>query len=177
MKKLAMQKTDGISMATAAAALMMAGHVSAGIDVNNNNAEEPVKISVCQDLHGAGQSACNGVGNSAGAGENSDGSGFVALSSGNDAFSAALCQFAGGTEATAATAPAEASLAGDAVEVTYCNDVFTCAGLSACKGNDNPNGAGQNTCHGIGFVGIYSGEKALSDQLCEKLGGTVLSSL
>lgn len=172
-----MKKSDGISMATAAAALMLAGQASAGIDVNNNNADEPVKISVCQDLTGAGQSACNGVGNTSGAGQNADGSGFVAISSGNAAFSAALCQFAGGTEATAATASAEASLADDAVQVTYCNDVFTCAGLSACKGNDNPNGAGQNTCHGIGFVGIYSGDKSLSDQLCEKLGGTALTSL
>jgi hypothetical protein len=55
--------------------------------------------------------------------------------------------------------------------------LFTCAGLIACNGNSNAACAGKNSCHGIGFVGVYSGSEELSNALCEKLGGSALSSL
>jgi hypothetical protein len=171
-----MKKTDGFTLASAAAALLMSGSSMAAFDVSHSNADDPVKISVCQNAHGAGQSACKGFGNDAGAGSNScGGAGFVAISSGNENFSAALCQFAGGSEVASITATPDTSLDDDAVKVAYCNDVFTCAGLSACKGNANAACAGQNSCHGIGFVGVYSGDQALSNELCEKLGGSVVS--
>ena len=171
-----MKKIDGYTLASAAAALLMSGSGMAAFDVSHNNADDPVKISVCQNAHGAGQSACKGFGNDAGAGSNScSGAGFVAISSGNENFSAALCQFIGGTEVSSITATPETSLSDDAVKVAYCNDVFTCAGLSACKGNANAACAGQNGCHGIGFVGVYSGDEALSSELCAKLGGSVVS--
>ena len=176
--KLHMKKTDGFTLASAAAALMMSGTGMAAFDVDSKNPEAPIKISLCQSIHAAGQSACKGLGNDAGAGANSSSDvGFVAVSTGNANFSAAMCQVMGGSEAAQLTAMPDTELAEEAVYVAYCNDVFTCAGLSACKGNANTNGAGQNTCHGIGFVGVYTGDKALSDSLCEKLGGTVLSSL
>jgi hypothetical protein len=171
-----MKKTEGFTMASAAAALLMSGAGMAAMDVGHNDVNDPIKISVCQNVHGSGQSACKGFGNEAGAGSNSCGGvGFVAISSGNDNFSAALCQVIGGTEAGRMSATPETSLSGNAVQVAYCNDVFTCAGLSACKGNANASCAGQNSCHGIGFVGIYSGDQALSNELCEKLGGSVVS--
>lgn len=173
-----MNRTDGFTLASAAAALLMSGSGMAAFDTANKDPDAPVKISLCQSVHAAGQSACKGLGNDAGAGQNTCGGvGFVAVSTGNANFSAAMCQVMGGSEAESMTAMPDTELGGEAVQVAYCNDVFTCAGLSACKGNDNPNGAGQNTCHGIGFVGVYTGDKALSDSLCEKLGGTVLSSL
>lgn len=174
-----MKKTDGFTMASAAAALLMAAPSMAAFDAASSNPDDPVRISVCQNVHGAGQSACKGFGNDAGAGNNScSGAGFVAISSGNDNFSSVLCQVLGGTHAEAVAAPEDNQLAAlEGVEITYCNDVFTCAGLSACKGNGNPEGPGVNTCHGIGFVGVYTGEASLSDALCEKLGGTILSSL
>jgi hypothetical protein len=172
-----MKTTDGFSLATAAAALMMSGASLAELQVNQTNPDDPVKISVCQNAHAAGQSACKGFGNDAGAGANScAGVGFVAITTGNGAFSSAMCQFVGGTEVASLTAAAEFSLSDEAVSVAYCNDVFTCAGLSACKGNNNLAGAGKNSCHGIGFVGVYSGNEELSQSLCAKLGGTVLSA-
>lgn len=173
-----MKKTDGFTLASAAAALMMSGSGMAAFDVESKNPDAPIKISLCQSVHAAGQSACKGLGNEAGAGANSCGGvGFVAVSTGNANFSAAMCQVMGGSEVANLTASPETTLAEEAVHVAYCNDVFTCAGLSACKGNANASCAGQNTCHGIGFVGVYTGDKALSESLCEKLGGTVLSSL
>lgn len=171
-----MRTTDGFSLASAAAALMMSGASMADLSADQTNPEDPVKISVCQNAHAAGQSACKGFGNDAGAGANSCGGvGFVAITTGNGAFSSAMCQVVGGTEAASLTAAAEFTLSDDAVSVAYCSDVFTCAGLSACKGNNNAAGAGKNSCHGIGFVGIYSGNAELSESLCAKLGGTVLS--
>jgi len=173
-----MKKTDGFSLATAAAALLMSGSTLAQLDANQTNPDDPVKISVCQNVHAAGQSACKGFGNDAGAGANScSTAGFVAITTGNAAFSSVMCQVLGGTEVTSLTAPEGFNLSDEAVSVAYCNDVFTCAGLSACKGNNNDAGAGKNSCHGIGFVGVYSGNAELSNSLCEKLGGNVLSSI
>jgi hypothetical protein len=173
-----MKRTDGFSLATAAAALLMSGSGMAELDVSQTNPDDPIKISVCQNVSGEGQSACKGFGNDAGAGANSCSAvGFVALTSGNGAFSAALCQVLGGTQAASLTAKPDFTLGETAVSVTYCNDVFTCAGLSACKGNSNAACAGKNSCHGIGFVGVYSGSEELSNALCEKLGGSALSSL
>jgi hypothetical protein len=172
-----MKTTDGFSLATAAAALLMSGSSLAQLSADQTNPDDPVKISVCQNAHAAGQSACKGFGNDAGAGANSCGAmGFVAITTGNSAFSSAMCQVVGGTEAASLTAAAEFTLSDNAVSVAYCNDVFTCAGLSACKGNNNAAGAGKNSCHGIGFIGIYSGSAELSESLCAKLGGTVLSA-
>ena len=98
-----MKKTDGFSLATAAAALLMSGSTMAELTADQTNPDDPVKISVCQNVHAAGQSACKGFGNDA--------------------------------------------------------------------------GAGKNSCHGIGFLGVYTGNAELSNALCEKLGGNVLSSL
>lgn len=173
-----MKRTDGFSLATAAAALLMSGSAMATLDVNQTNPDDPVKISVCQNISAEGQSACKGFGNDASAGANScSAAGFVAITSGNGAFSAALCQVLGGTQAASLTSKANFNLGETAVSVTYCNDVFTCAGLSACKGNSNAACAGKNSCHGVGFVGVYSGSEELSASLCQKLGGSALSSL
>lgn len=150
------KKSDGFTLATAAAALMMSGSALAAFDSLDNNPDNPVKIAVCQDVESAN---------------------FVAISTGNDNFSSVMCQVLGGSQAKALSAKPDTDLGADAVKVAYCNDVFTCAGLSACKGNANASCAGQNTCHGIGFVGVYSDSEELSASLCEKLGGTVLSSL
>lgn len=150
------KKSDGFTLATAAAALMMSGSAMAAFDSLDNNPDNPVKIAVCQDV---------------------DSANFVAISTGNENFSSVMCQVLGGSQAKALSAKPDTDLAADAVKVAYCNDVFTCAGLSACKGNANASCAGQNTCHGIGFVGVYSDSDELSASLCEKLGGTVLSSL
>ena len=151
-----MKKTDGISLATAAAALLMTGSAFAAFDTLDNNPENPVKMAVC---------------------ENVPGSDLVAIATGNENFSAVMCQVLGGSMAKALTATPTTDLLADAVKVAYCNDVFTCAGLSACKGNANAACAGLNSCHGIGFVGVYSNDEELSKSLCEKLGGSVLTSL
>lgn len=151
-----MKKTDGISLATAAAALLMASSSMAVFENLDNNPDNPVKMAVCENVEGAD---------------------FVAVTTGNENFSAVMCQVLGGAAAKALSAKPDTNLLEDAVKVAYCNDVFTCAGLSACKGNANAACAGQNTCHGIGFVGVYSNDEGLSQSLCEKLGGTVLSSL
>lgn len=174
-----MRKTDGFTMASAAAALLMTAPAMAAFDPATAESDDPVRIAICENVHDAGQSACKGFGNDAGAGNNScSGVGFVAISSGNDNFSSVLCQVLGGNAVGTVAAAEDNKLAElDGVQITYCNDVFTCAGLSACKGNGNPEGPGVNTCHGIGFVGVYSGDASLSDSLCEKLGGTILSSL
>ena len=42
-----MKRTDGFSLATAAAALLMSGSAMATLDVNQTNPDDPVKISVC----------------------------------------------------------------------------------------------------------------------------------
>ena len=61
--------------------------------------------------------------------------------------------------------------------MAYCNDLFSCNTFSACKGNGNDNCAGKNSCHGIGFVAIATGSMTVSEQLCTKLGGKLISSL
>ena len=105
----------------------------------------------------------------------------MAISSGHELLSKSLCERAGGQQVGAAQVAPGAAIApagaAKATELAYCNDLFTCNSFSACKGNSNPNCAGKNTCHGIGFVGISSADLELSKQLCEKLGGSVLSSL
>ncbi|MGM0631709.1 MAG: hypothetical protein ACQETO_00890 [Pseudomonadota bacterium] len=150
-----MKRSDGIKMASAAAALL-AG-ISTGQAATDSD-EGPVKVSHCQDVENAPD-------------------GIATITTGNANFSAVMCQVLGGSEASASAAAPGEHPDGAPQAMTHCNDVFTCAGLSACKGNDNAACAGQNDCHGIGFVGVYSAEKSVSDSLCEKLGGTVLSSI
>lgn len=152
-----MKHNEGIRMASAAAALLVAGTATDTL-AQSDAAEGPVKVSHCEGVPGTVD-------------------GRATITTGNANFSSVMCQVAGGSEASAATAAPGEHPEGAPEVVTYCNDVFTCAGLSACKGNDNAACAGQNDCHGIGFVGVYSAEKSISDSLCEKLGGTVLSSL
>lgn len=176
-----MNKSDGITLASAAAALMVSSAMLSAPAVADE--ASPVKISQCQGLSSCnGQSACKGFGNDKFAGQNScSGIGFVGISSGHEMLSKSLCERLGGTQVgSLAIAPAAQfgpEESQPAIQVTYCNDVFTCSGFSACKGNANTNCAGKNSCHGIGFVGISSGDLKLSQQLCEKLGGAVLSSL
>jgi len=156
-----MNKSDGITLASAAAALMMSSAMLSAAAAADD--ATPVKVSQCQGLV---QSSSDGI---------------VSISSGHEMLSKSLCERLGGTQvgslalaAAAQSGPVESE---QAVQVTYCNDLFTCSGFSACKGNNNANCAGKNGCHGIGFVGISSGDLKLSQQLCEKLGGAVLSSL
>ncbi|GAB1263521.1 hypothetical protein NBRC116493_23820 [Aurantivibrio infirmus] len=172
---------DGVSLATAAAALLVS---SAAISPKAVDAAEPastpVKVSLCQGLHSChGESACKGYGNDVGAGQNNcGGMGFVSFSSGKAEFSAQLCEKLGGTQVAAKAISVEANTASDdAIKVTYCDDVFSCGGYSACKGNSNANCAGKNGCGGEGYVGISTGKVALSEKLCEKLGGTVIKKL
>ena len=177
-----MNRTDGFTLASAAAALMMSSAMVASAPAQAADAPA-VKVSQCQGLASChGQSACKGFGNANAAGKNScSGIGFVGISSGHEMLSKSLCERLGGTqvgsialEPAAKVGPVETA---DAVQVAYCNDLFTCAGFSACKGNGNDNCASKNSCHGIGFVGISSGDIKLSQQLCEKLGGALISSL
>jgi hypothetical protein len=155
-----MNRSDGIKMASAAA-LLLAGcsDDTSSVALAQAGAEEgPVKVSHCQNVSDIPD-------------------GMASISTGNANFSAVMCQVLGGSEASASTAMPGHHPEGAPVAVTWCNDVFTCAGLSACKGNDNAACAGQNDCHGIGFVGVYSEDESYSDMLCKKLGGTVLSSI
>lgn len=156
-----MNRSDGIKMASAAA-LLLAGcsDQAPGVALAQANGEEegPVKVSHCQNVSDVP-------------------GGMAAITTGNANFSAVMCQVLGGSEASASTAMPGQHPEGAPVAVTWCNDVFTCAGLSACKGNDNAACAGQNDCHGIGFVGVYTEDDSYSDILCEKLGGTVLPSI
>lgn len=172
-----MRTTDGFKMASSAAALLLA---SAGMSAGASAAEvaEPVKVSQCQGLTSChGLSACKGFGNEAGAGKNScSGIGFVSFASGHAMVSKSFCDKLGGKEVASVSAvPAAAPLEG--VQVAYCNDLFSCNTFSACKGNGNDNCAGKNSCHGIGFVTIATGDMTLSEQLCSKLGGNLISSL
>ena len=172
-----MRTTDGFKMASSAAALLLA---SAAMSSGATTAEvaEPVKISQCQGLTSChGLSACKGFGNEAGAGKNScSGVGFVSFASGHAMVSKSFCEKLGGKEvASVSAAPATAPLEG--VQVAYCNDLFSCNTFSACKGNGNANCAGKNSCHGIGFVAIATGDMTLSEQLCSKLGGNLISAL
>lgn len=153
-----MKHSDGIKLASAAA-LLLAGctteNATASAEVATGG-EGPVKVAHCEGVV-----------------END----LVSISSGNQNFSNTMCMVLGGSAAGELAMQPGEHVGGGALQVTYCNDVFTCAGLSACKGNDNAACAAQNDCHAIGFVGVYSSEKSLSDELCVKLGGTVLSSL
>lgn len=172
-----MRTTDGFKMASSAAALLLASTaMSSG--VNAAEVAEPVKISQCQGLTSCqGLSACKGFGNEAGAGKNScSGIGFVSFASGHAMASKSFCDKLGGKEVASVSAvPAAAPLEG--VQVAYCNDLFSCSTFSACKGNGNANCAGKNSCHGIGFVAIATGDMTLSEQLCGKLGGNLISGL
>ncbi|MDP1930551.1 MAG: hypothetical protein Q8L60_03730 [Gammaproteobacteria bacterium] len=172
-----MRTTDGFKMASSAAALLLA---SAAISSGASAADvaEPVKISQCQGLTSChGMSACKGFGNDVGAGKNSCGGiGFVSFASGHAMVSKSFCEKLGGKEVASVSAvPAAAPLEG--VQVAYCNDLFSCNTFSACKGNGNDNCAGKNSCHGIGFVAIATGNMTLSEQLCSKLGGNLISGL
>ena len=155
-----MNKSDGITLASAAAALMMSSAMFSAPAAADETT--PVKISQCQGFV-------------------PDGEGLVSISSGHEMLSKSLCERLGGTQtgslAVAAAAQINPEQSQQPVETAYCNDLFTCNGFSACKGNGNANCAGKNSCHGIGFVGISSADLKLSQQLCEKLGGAVLSSL
>jgi hypothetical protein len=156
-----MNKSDGITLASAAAALLMSSAMLSAPAAADE--ASPVKVTQCQGLV---QSSSEAI---------------VGISSGHEMLSKSLCERLGGTQVgslalapAAQISPAESE---QATEIAYCNDLFTCSGFSACKGNGNANCAGKNSCHGIGFVGISSSDLKLSQQLCEKLGGAVLSSL
>ncbi len=172
-----MKTSDGIKIASSAAALWMATSALSGVTFAQEVAE-PVKISQCQGLTSChGQSACKGFGNTVGAGKNScAGIGFVSFASGHAMVSKSFCDKLGGKEVASVTAAPAAAVA-EGVKVAYCNDLFSCNTFSACKGNGNDNCAGKNSCHGIGFVAIASGDMTLSEQLCSKLGGNLISEL
>ncbi len=172
-----MNTIDGFKLATSAAALLVAG-AALSADVNAEESAGPVKISQCQGLTSChGQSACKGFGNDAGAGKNScSGMGFVSFSSGHAMVSKSFCDKLGGKEVASVAAAPVAAVA-EGMQVAYCNDLFSCNTFSACKGNGNANCAGKNSCHGIGFVAIATGDMKLSEQLCGKLGGNLISGL
>lgn len=153
-----MNKPDGMTLATAAAALLMSSTVLSPAALAEEDAE-PVKVSHCQGIEGA--------------------SGVVAISSGHAMLSRSLCQRAGGEEMASISVTIGANISQNpaVTEVSYCNNLFTCNAFSACKGNGNANCAGKNSCHGIGFVGISNSDLQLTQQLCEKLGGSLISSL
>lgn len=150
-----MKTTDGLKLASSAAALMLA---TAGLSSSTqaDGVAEPVKISQCQ-------------------GVSEDGS-LVSFSSGHAMVSKSFCDKLGGTQIAAVSSVPQAPVA-MGVQVAYCNDLFSCNTFSACKGNGNESCAGQNSCHGIGFVAIATGDMSLSEQLCGKLGGNLISEL
>lgn len=150
-----MKTTDGLKLASSAAALMFAtAALSSGTQADE--VVEPVKISQCEGL-------------------SPDGS-LVSFSSGHAMVSKSFCDKLGGTQVGAISAAAQAPVAAG-IQVAYCNDLFSCNTFSACKGNGNDSCAGQNSCHGIGFVAIATGDMSLSEQLCGKLGGNLISEL
>ncbi|MES3007189.1 MAG: hypothetical protein V4751_05400 [Pseudomonadota bacterium] len=172
-----MNTIDGFKLATSAAALLVASAaLSAGAAAEE--AVGAVKVSQCQGLTSChGQSACKGFGNDAGAGKNScSGMGFVSFASGHAMVSKSFCDKLSGKEVASVSAVPAAAVA-EGVQVAYCNDLFSCNTFSACKGNGNDNCAGKNSCHGIGFVAIATGDMKLSEQLCSKLGGNLISEL
>jgi hypothetical protein len=175
-----MNTQDGFKLAYSAAALLVASAAMSAGTVAQEVAE-PVKVSLCQGLTSChGQSACKGYGNAAGAGKNTcAGTGFVSFASGHAMVSKSFCDKLGGKEVGTASAVAATpdTNVTEGVQVAYCNDLFSCNTFSACKGNGNDNGAGKNSCHGIGFVAIASGSMSVSEQLCSKLGGNLISSL
>ena len=155
-----MKTTDGFKLASSAAALLMAGAAFAANA--DGTGEQRVKISQCSGVAEAGQGF--GADN------------LVSFSSGHAMVSRSFCDRLGGTEvASVSEAPQTPPAAG--IEVAYCDDLFSCNTFSACKGNGNDNCAGINSCHGIGFVGIASADISLSEQLCSKLGGNLISEL
>lgn len=173
-----MKTSDGFKIASSAAALLMATTALSSLSHADDGVAEPIKVSQCQGLTSCnGQSACKGFGNTEAAGKNTcAGIGFVSFASGHAMISKSLCDKLGGKEVgTVSTAPA--APAAEGVQIAYCNDLFSCNTFSACKGNGNDNCAGQNSCHGIGFVAIASGDMSLSEQLCGKLGGNLISEL
>lgn len=170
-----MKTSDGIKIASSAAALLMATTALSGA-THAADVATPVKISQCQGIAAAGQSACKGFGNTAGAGKNAADTGFVSFASGHAMVSKSFCDKLGGKEVGAISEVPQAPIA-EGVQVAYCNDLFSCNTFSACKGNGNDNCAGKNSCHGIGFVAIATGDMTLSEQLCSKLGGNLISEL
>lgn len=150
-----MTTTDGFKLATSAAALLLA---SAALSANTqaDDVVGPVKISQCE-------------------GVSPDGS-IVSFSSGHAMVSKIFCDTLGGTQLAAISSVAQAPIA-EGVQVAYCNDLFSCNTFSACKGNGNDACAGQNSCHGIGFVAIATGDMSLSEALCSQLGGNLISKL
>ena len=172
-----MNTQDGFKLAYSAAALLVASAAMSAGTVAQEVAE-PVKVSLCQGLTSChGQSACKGYGNAAGAGKNTcAGTGFVSFASGHAMVSKSFCDKLGGKEVASVSAAPGAAVA-EGVQVAYCNDLFSCNTFSACKGNGNANCAGKNSCHGIGFVAIATGDMKLSEQLCGKLGGNLISEL
>jgi hypothetical protein len=150
-----MKTTDGLKLASSAAALMLAT-AALSSSTHADDVAEPVKISQCQGI-----SADDSL---------------VSFSSGHAMVSKSFCDKLGGTQVAAISAVAQAPVAAG-VQVAYCNDLFSCNTFSACKGNGNDSCAGLNTCHGIGFVAIATGDMSLSEQLCGKLGGNLISEL
>lgn len=150
-----MKTTDGLKLASSAAALLVAS-VAMSSATQAEEVAEPVKVSQCQGLEGA-----NGI---------------VSFASGHAMVSKSFCDKLGGTQVATTSLPAQAPVAAG-VQVAYCNDLFSCNTFSACKGNGNDNCAGQNTCHGIGFVAISSSDMSISEQMCGKLGGNLISAL
>ena len=146
-------KKDGIFLASATAALLMSAPVVPVPGIADEANRAPVKVSQCQSEKG-----------------------IVGISSGHAMMSKSLCQKTGGTEVGTTSLAVQQSM-GEAMQVAYCSGAFSCAGFSACKGNGNDNCAGVNTCHAIGFVGIASSDIDFSNELCERMGGTVLSKL
>ncbi|MGJ8688380.1 MAG: hypothetical protein ACSHXZ_02565 [Gammaproteobacteria bacterium] len=150
-----MKTTDGLKLASSAAALLVAS-VAMSSATQAADVAEPVKVSECQGLEGTTSA--------------------VSFASGHAMISKSFCDKLGGTQTATASLPAQAPVAAG-VQVAYCNDLFSCNTFSACKGNGNDNCAGQNTCHGIGFVAISSSDMSISEQMCGKLGGNLISAL
>jgi len=150
-----MKTTDGLKLASSAAALLVAT-VALNASTYADEAVEPVKISQCEGLSPEGS--------------------LVSFSSGHAMVSKSFCDKLGGKQIGAISSAPKAPIAAG-IQVAYCNDLFSCNTFSACKGNGNDSCAGQNSCHGIGFVAIATGDMSLSEQLCSKLGGNLISEL
>jgi len=151
-----MKTTDGLKLASSAAALLLASAaISSGAQAEEGIAT-PVKVSQCHGIADVGE--------------------VVGFASGHAMISKSFCSKLGGTEVDTLEFPAQVPTP-VGVQVAYCNDLFSCNTFSACKGNGNDNCAGQNSCHGIGFVAISSSDMSISEQMCSKLGGNLISSL
>lgn len=148
-----MNTSDGLKLASSAAALLFAT-TALSTSVQAQDVAEPVKVSQCEGVA----------------------DGIVTFASGHAMISKSFCDRLGGTEVGTVSLPAQAPVP-EGVQVAYCNDLFSCNTFSACKGNGNDNCAGINSCHGIGFVAISSSDMSISEQLCSKLGGNLISEL